>query len=125
MVTNCWVSRQVDFVLAFPQADIECEMFMEVPRGFHINGNRRDYALRLDKNLYGQKQAGHVWNAFMHGGLLAQGFAQSSVNMCVYYGVGLWPNQLHVSMATGQPAQQHPRREHGSKECFSHECHAQ
>ena len=39
--------------------------------------------------------------------------------------VGVWPSQLHVSMATGQPAQQHPRREHGSEECISHECHEQ
>ena len=31
MLLNNWVSRQVDFVLAFPQADIECEIHMEVP----------------------------------------------------------------------------------------------
>jgi len=41
--------------------------------------------LRLKKNLYGQKQAGWVWNQYLHDGLLARGFKQSKVDMCVYY----------------------------------------
>jgi Reverse transcriptase (RNA-dependent DNA polymerase) len=85
MLLNGWKSRQVDFVLAFPQADIECEMFMEVPQGFNVDGNRSDYCLRLQKNLYSQKQAGRVWNQFLHDGMLARGFVQSEVDMCVYY----------------------------------------
>ena len=55
---NGWCSRQVDFVLAFPQANIECEMVMEVPQGFNVDGTRDDYCIRLKKNLYGQKQGG-------------------------------------------------------------------
>ena len=85
MLLNGWVSKQVDFVLAFPQADIECEMFMEVPEGFHVDGSRKDHCLRLKKNLYGQKQAGRVWNQYLHDGLIARGFKQSKVDMCVYY----------------------------------------
>jgi hypothetical protein len=85
MLTNGWSSRQVDFVLAFPQADIECEMYMEVPQGFNVDGNRSDYCLRLVKNLYGQKQAGRVWNQYLHDGLIARGFMQSDTDMCVYY----------------------------------------
>jgi hypothetical protein len=111
MITNGWVSRQVDFVLAFPQADIECEMYMEVPRGFHVKGSRKDHALKLDKNLYGQKQAGRVWNKFMHEGLIARGFKQSQVDMCVYYrgnvvllvyvddGIFLAPDQRQIQQA--------------------------
>jgi hypothetical protein len=30
-ILNGWQTRQVDFVLAFPQADIECPMYMEIP----------------------------------------------------------------------------------------------
>jgi Reverse transcriptase (RNA-dependent DNA polymerase)/GAG-pre-integrase domain len=85
MLINGWSSKQVDFVLAFPQADIECEMYMEVPQGFNVDGVRADYCLRLQKNLYGQKQAGRVWNQYLHDGLIARGFVQSSVDMCVYY----------------------------------------
>lgn len=85
MVLNDWKSRQIDFVLAFPQAEIECDMYMEVPIGFTVDGPRDKYALKLVRNLYGQKQAGRVWNTYMHEGLLARGFKQSAVDMCVYY----------------------------------------
>jgi Reverse transcriptase (RNA-dependent DNA polymerase) len=59
---------------------------MEVPQGFNVDGTRSDYCLRLQKNLYGQKQAGRMCNQFLHDGLLTRGgFVQSTVDMCVYY----------------------------------------
>ena len=85
MLLNKHKSKQVDFVLAFPQADIECPMYMDLPQGFKFKGDRKTHCLRLRKNLYGQKQAGRVWNQYMHDGLLARGFTQSGVDMCVYY----------------------------------------
>jgi hypothetical protein len=84
-ILNKWATRQVDFVLAFPQADIECPMFMEIPRGFRFNGSRRTHCLSLKKNLYGQKQAGRVWNEYLHDGLVARGFKQSEVDLCLYH----------------------------------------
>jgi hypothetical protein len=33
-----WSTRQIDFVLAFPQADVECDLFMELPRGLIFEG---------------------------------------------------------------------------------------
>ena len=36
---NKRATRQIDFVLAYPQADIECDLYMEIPRGFNFNGN--------------------------------------------------------------------------------------
>jgi hypothetical protein len=85
VLLNGWKSRQVDFVLAYPQADIECPMYMEIPRGFRFNGSRKTHCLELKKNLYGQKQAGRVWNEYLHEGLIARGFVQSKVDMCLYY----------------------------------------
>lgn len=51
--TNNWHTRQIDFVLAFPQADVGCEMYMEVHRGLFVvtHGDRSDYCLKLKKNL--------------------------------------------------------------------------
>jgi hypothetical protein len=33
-IINGWHSRQIDFVLAYPQADIECDLYMAIPAGF-------------------------------------------------------------------------------------------
>jgi Reverse transcriptase (RNA-dependent DNA polymerase)/GAG-pre-integrase domain len=82
---NKWATRQIDFVLVYPQADIECPIYMDIPSQFEYQGSRKDHCLLLKKNLYGQKQAGRVWNQYLHDGLLARGFRQSSVDMCLYY----------------------------------------
>jgi hypothetical protein len=84
-ILNNFRTRQIDFVLAYPQADVECEMFMELPRGFQYNGRRDTHALKLIKNIYGTRQAGRVWNQHIHNGLLERGYQQSSVDHCVYY----------------------------------------
>lgn len=81
-----WHTRQVDFVLAYPQAPVETELFMEIPQGVELKGaTKKDYVLRLKRNLYGQKQAGRVWNKFLHDGLIKAGFKQSKIDECVYY----------------------------------------
>jgi hypothetical protein len=41
--------------------------------------------LSLKHDLYGQKQAGKVWNEYLHEGLIAIGFIQSNYDECVYY----------------------------------------
>ena len=82
-----WKTRQLDFVLAFPQAPVECDLYMEVPMGYKMKGNRnpKDHALKLLKNLYGQKQAGRVWYEYLSDKLLANGFTQSNFDPCVFY----------------------------------------
>ena len=80
-----WFAYQVDFVSAFPQADVECVMYLEIPKGYQVpNGNNDEYCLELVKNLYGQKQAGRVWNKHLHSHLLKRGFVQSEIDPCVY-----------------------------------------
>jgi hypothetical protein len=81
-----WKTRQIDFVLAFPQADVECELYMELPRGLIFEGCHRDtHCLKLLKNLYGQKQAGHVWHEYLVEVLIERHFKQSIVDNCVFY----------------------------------------
>ena len=54
-VINNWHSRKVDFVLAYPQAPIKYDLYMEFPKGFQTKeGNGRTHILQLLKNLYGQ-----------------------------------------------------------------------
>jgi hypothetical protein len=83
-------SKSIDFVLAFPQADLEIPVFMELPIGFDTpdNKERRFYVLKLNKSLYGLKQAGYNWFAKLSNGLQDQGFVQSSIDSCVFFGPG-------------------------------------
>ena len=81
-----WHSVQIDFVLAYPQAPVECDLYMRIPKGFTIDGvTRETHALKLLQNLYGQKQAGRVWNKHLHEILLELGWIQSTADDCVYY----------------------------------------
>ncbi len=52
--------------MAYPQAPIEMDMYMELSTGIHIkHKNSRDHVLKLLANKYGQKQAGCVWNSYL------------------------------------------------------------
>jgi Reverse transcriptase (RNA-dependent DNA polymerase) len=84
-IRHGWALRQLDFVQAYPQAPIEQEMYMEVPKGFHVLGSRDNHVLKILKNIYGQKQAGRVWNEYLTKGLIDIGFTQSKNDMCLLW----------------------------------------
>ncbi len=53
---NDWYMHQLDFILVFPQAPVESELYMEIPKGVCIEGvNSKEYVLQLLNNLYGEK----------------------------------------------------------------------
>ena len=82
-----WHTRQIDYVLAFPQAPVEREIYMKIPAGFKIvNGDTKDYVHQLHRNVYGQKQAGRVFYQYLRNKLVNDvGFRQSKVDECVFY----------------------------------------
>ena len=54
-----WHTKQLDYVLAFPQAPVERDLYMKITTGFEIeNGKNLDHVLKIHRNIYGQKQAG-------------------------------------------------------------------
>ena len=75
----------MDFVLAYPQADVECDLYLEIPQGFEFAGSRKTHCLKLIKNLYGSKAAGRVWQQHLFKGLKELGFRQSDTDECVFY----------------------------------------
>ncbi len=80
-IVFCWALCQVDFVVAYPQAPIEMDIYMELPQGIHTkHGNSKDHVLKLKKNIYGQKQAGRVWNSFLVDKLISLGFTPSLID---------------------------------------------
>jgi hypothetical protein len=87
----CWHTRQIDFILAYPQAPIETPLFMEIPKGINMEGAEQgtsDCVLELKMNLYGQKQAGRVWYKHLAGGLEKLGFTPSVIDEWVFYRKG-------------------------------------
>jgi hypothetical protein len=64
---------------------------MKLPAGFTVPGktiteqDRRDYVLKLEKNLYGQKQVGRVWYLHLRKNLLKLGFKPSQHDECIFY----------------------------------------
>ena len=79
-----WKARSVDFVLAYPQADLTKDIYMRIPKGFNVT-SPGDYLLKLKKNVYGLKDAGRTWHEHLKKGLLDRGFQQGQVDPCVFY----------------------------------------
>jgi hypothetical protein len=80
-------SKAIDFVLAFPQAELDVPVFMELPIGMDVAGSKEDrkaHVLRLRKSLYGLKQASANWYDMLRKGLQLRGFAESIADPCVF-----------------------------------------
>ena len=80
-------TRSIDFVLAFPQADLDVPVYMELPMGFRHHDTSQRYVLRLNKNLYGLKNASLNFFNLLKEGLEARGYQnQSETDACVFLG---------------------------------------
>jgi hypothetical protein len=91
-----WRSSQIDFAQAFTQPPIEEIIYMKIPQGWYIhegtllqhqNPKFRDatHFIKLEKSLYGIKQAARAWFHFLEPGLLKLGFKASKVDPCLFY----------------------------------------
>ena len=88
-IINKWHTKQYDFVLAYPQAESEIIQYMDIPMGFDMpdGSDKNSHCLKVLKNIYGQKQAGRIWNIHLNKILTSKrvGFEQSSVDDCLYF----------------------------------------
>ena len=64
---------QIDAVKAFTQAEVDCDLFVEMPFGFQVPGN----VLRLKKALEGIKQGAALWFDLNNGALKRVGCVAS------------------------------------------------
>ncbi len=88
--------RQVDYTQAFPQAPLSDPVYMRLPQGWHIDHtdsfvqhpdptyNDKTHYIKLQRNLYGCKQAARNWFKHLTQGLLREGFRQSAVDPCLF-----------------------------------------
>src|SRR5258708_18566720 len=74
----------VDISHAFINGDIDAEVYMTQPEGFKELGS--EYVCRLNKSIYGLKQAARLWNEKLHAALLDMGFTriQSDPSLYIY-----------------------------------------
>ena len=77
-------TKSIDFVLAYPQADLGVDIYMELLQGFNVGPESGRYLLRLQKNLYGLKQAGHSWFEKLSSALGNLSINPSKVDTCVF-----------------------------------------
>jgi hypothetical protein len=81
-------TTSIDFVLAFPQADLDTDVFMEIPIGFSRD-LRQTHVLKLNKSLYGLKQASSNWYKHLTSSLSKRNFSQSKNDRCVFFKKGI------------------------------------
>ena len=86
VLRNGWHAKQIDYVLAYPQAPAARPMFMEIPKGCELPGhNSKDWVFNVTKNIYDGKDSGRVWYLHLKAKLLSVGFKVSKHDECVFY----------------------------------------
>ena len=63
-------TKQVDYANAFIQAALKEDVYVELPKEFSQADQDQDFVLKLNKSLYGLKQALLVWFERLRDGLL-------------------------------------------------------
>jgi hypothetical protein len=84
-------SKAIDFVLAFPQAELDVGIWMYLPIGFQVDteNESKSYILKLSKSMYGLKQASLNWFEKLKQGLIDRRFHPSAINPCLYFKNGM------------------------------------
>ena len=82
-------TRSIDFVMAYPQAEIKTNIYLHPPDGIMINNQGEDLVLKLRKNLYGLKDAGRTWWECLAEGLKDLGFRSTDNDQCVWKKKGI------------------------------------
>ena len=82
-------SKALEFVLAFPQADLDVDIWMYLSIGFQVDGQTEEdsnkyYILKLNKSLYGLKQESYNWYEKLKEGFENRGLKhQKSTLVCI------------------------------------------
>ena len=83
ILTQGWTTRVIDYTNAFPQANIDTDIFVEMPALF---GSKQgtDKVLKLKKSLYGLKQSPRTFYQHLSQGLKDRGWTASAIDPCLF-----------------------------------------
>ena len=96
-------TKSIDFVLAYPQADLDVDIYMELPKGFNMGPESERDVLKLQKNRYSLKQAGHNWFEKLSSALGNLSSNPSKVDPCVFIKLAHKINRFCTCISTSQP----------------------
>ena len=56
VLVHSWHTIQLDYVLAFTQAPVDRNLYMNIQKGFEVEGSKKgEYVFKIKKNTYRQK----------------------------------------------------------------------
>ncbi|MBW0461525.1 hypothetical protein O181_001240 [Austropuccinia psidii MF-1] len=86
--------HQIDIKSAFLNAPLSVEVFLHVPQGLELDNKR--WCLRLNKAIYGLKQAPLAWYECLKEWLVGANFQACILDPCVFYRAGAKPIWLYL-----------------------------
>ncbi|RVW81965.1 Retrovirus-related Pol polyprotein from transposon TNT 1-94 [Vitis vinifera] len=75
--------HQMDVKTAFLNGDLDEEVYMEQPTGF-VEVGKEDLVCKLNKSIYGLKQASRQWYLKFDKIITQNGFKENTVDRCIY-----------------------------------------
>eukprot|EP00957_Ditylum_brightwellii_P089588 6823585-Ditylum_brightwellii.AAC.1 len=82
-------TRSIDFIQAYPQADIKTNTYLFPLAGIVINTGGQDRVVKLNKIVYGLKDSSRTWWEHLASGLKDMGFKQYDADQHVWKKDGL------------------------------------
>ena len=79
----------MDVITAYLYGSLDNDIYMKIPKGLQLpdryDSNPRElYSIKLQRSLYGLKQAGRMWYNRLTENLLKQGYNNDPICSCVF-----------------------------------------
>jgi Reverse transcriptase (RNA-dependent DNA polymerase) len=103
-----WEIHGMDVITAYLLDKLDEEIYMAQPEGFVRTGMKKGLVCKLQRSLYGLKQAARVWNQKIHAFLIKIDFIRSNADPCLYIHVKLgiyitiWVDDLLIAGKNGK-----------------------